>query len=305
MRFLYSSQLKKALKSVYPDLYKLKQKVEWHRQYNERFKRLISFIEKLDPNCSNQLANLHSSAEIRPWTPDAELIDIVRSLKPELHLVDPYAPTICTVALGTEYKAATAPCLRATQNYCARHKYNYLFLTENPPDLFRPYAWAKVCLLFYALEHKYKHIMWLDADALITNVEVELQGFTNILEQTNKSILITQIYYGINTGVFFLRGGWKSRILLNLIWCNRFYISHGWWEQAALMDLLRRHTEVANEQYIEPRSRNFNSVPPELARDLETAWQPGDFIIHFAGARGSKLSELIAKYSETVESRLI
>jgi hypothetical protein len=71
------------------------------------------------------------------------------------------------------------------------------------------------------------------------------------------------------------------------------------------MDLLRRHTEVANEQYIEPRSRNFNSVPPELARDLETAWQPGDFIIHFAGARGSKLSELIAKYSETVESRLI
>ena len=141
--------------------------------------------------------------------------------------------------------------------------------------------------------------MWLDADALITNVETKLESFNKTLEQADKGMLITEDHYGINTGVFFLRGGWRSRILLNLIWCNRFYISHGWWEQSALMDLMRRHAEVANEGYIEPRSRSFNSRAPELAKGPNTAWQPGDFIIHFAGARGTKnLSEFIATYSE-------
>jgi hypothetical protein len=298
MRFLYNNRLRKTLKSVYPDLYKLKQIVEWHRHYNGNFQRLVSLIEKLSRNYSNQLANLGSSEETHSWIVDDELSGIAKSLKPQLYLAGPQAPTVCTVALGREYQAVVAPCLKATQEYCARHQYNYLLLTESPPNLSRPYAWAKVCLLFQALEHGYQNIMWLDADALITNVEAKLEAFLTTLEQADKSMLITEIYYGINTGVFFLRGGWKSRTLLNLIWCNRFYISHGWWEQAALMDLMRRHVEVANEEYIEPRTRSFNSHAPELAKDPNIAWQPGDFIIHFAGARGSQLSELIVKYSE-------
>ncbi len=64
------------------------------------------------------------------------------------------------------------------------------------------------------------------------------------------------------------------------------------------MDLMRQHAEIRNEAYIEPRSRSFNSLAPELAKDPNTAWQPGDFIIHFAGARACKeLSEFVAKYS--------
>ena len=291
MRFIYNNRLRKILKSVYPDLHKL--------QYNDNFNGLISFIDKLNRNCSNQLRNLDSCKELRPWTVDDELRGIVRDLKPELYPADPHAPTICTVALGSEYKATIAPCLKASQEYCARHQYNYLLLTEIPPNFHRPCAWAKVCLLFYALEHGYQSIMWLDADALITNVKTELESFNKTLEQADKGMLITEDHYGINTGVFFLRGGWRSRILLNLIWCNRLYISSVWWEQAALMDLMRRHAEVTNEGYIEPRSRSFNSRAPELAKDRNIAWQRGDFIIHFAGARGSKnLSELVAKYSE-------
>ena len=61
MRFLDNSRLRRTLKSFYPDLYKLKQKVEWHRQYNGNFKRLVSFVEKLNRNYANQLANLGSS----------------------------------------------------------------------------------------------------------------------------------------------------------------------------------------------------------------------------------------------------
>jgi hypothetical protein len=298
MRSLYNSRLRQALKKVYPDLYKFKQGIEWHRQHNDPFKRLISFVEKLNGNWSNQLADLDSSKELYPWTVDDELSGIVRSLKPELYFADSHAPTICTVALGSEYQAAIAPCVRGTKEYCARHQYNYLLLKQIPSNFPRPYAWAKVCLLYYALEHGYKNTMWLDGDALITNVETNLESFLKTLEEQDKSILITKFGYIINTGVFFLRGGWKSKILLNLIWCNRFYISHGWWEQAALMDLMRRHAEVANEEYIEPRPRSFNSHAPELAIDPNTGWEPGDFIVHFAGARGAKLAELIAKYSE-------
>ena len=75
-------------------------------QYTESFKSLVSSIEKLNRNWSNQLANLGSSAEMRPWTRlDDELRAIVRNLKPKLYLADPDAPTICTVALGSEYQS--------------------------------------------------------------------------------------------------------------------------------------------------------------------------------------------------------
>ena len=193
MKFLYNNRLRSTLKSVYPNLYKLKQNVEWHRQYNGHFKRLVSFVEKLNRNYSNQLANLASSEETHPWTVDDELRGIAKNLKPELYRANPNAPTICTVALGNEYQNVVAPSLRTTQEYCARHQYNYLLLTECPPDLYRPYAWAKICLLFHALEHGYKNIMWLDADALITNVGVKLESFLTTLERTEKSMLITEI----------------------------------------------------------------------------------------------------------------
>ena len=109
MRSLYNSRLRRALKKVYPDLYKFKQGIEWHRQHNDSFKRLISFVEKLNGNWSNQLADLDSSKELRPWTVDDELSGIVRSLKPELYLADSHAPTICTVALGSEFRRRSHP----------------------------------------------------------------------------------------------------------------------------------------------------------------------------------------------------
>jgi glycosyl transferase family (putative galactosyltransferase) len=298
MKLLYNPRLRQTLKKACPDLYKVKQKIEWHRQHNDTFKRLLNFVEKLNGNWSNQLANLSSSQELRPWAVDDELSGVVKSLKPEIYLTTPEAPTICTVALGSEYQAAVAPCIRGTKEYCERHQYNYLLLTQIPANFSRPSAWAKVCLLYYALEHDYHHIMWLDGDALITNVEVKLGNFIETLQQTEKSILITKDQNIINTGIFFLRGGWKSKILLNLVWCNRFYINHGWWEQAALMDLMRRHPEVANEEYIEQRPRNFNSRPLEIAKDPRVVWEPGDFIVHFAGARGAELVELAARFSE-------
>ena len=192
MRFICNNRL---IKLVYPDLHK--------PQYNDNFRSLIRLLDKLNRNCSNQLSNLHSCAKMHPWTVDDELSGIVRDLKPELYLADPHAPTICTVALGSEYKAAIAPCLRATKEYCARHQYNYLLLTESPPNLHRPYAWAKVCLLFYALEREYKNIMWLDADALITNVEAKLESFIKTLEQADKSMLITEDLLWNKYGRFF------------------------------------------------------------------------------------------------------
>lgn len=261
-----------------------------------RLNRLVSFTEKLNRNFSNQLANLESCQPMRPWSVDRELCRVVRALKPEIHVSDPQAPTICTVALGRELRAATAPCLRVTREYCARHNYNYFLLTTTPADFPRPYAWAKVCLLFYALDQELKDVMWLDADAVITNMEVKLENFIKSLEQSHKSLLVTQDHNGINSGVFFLKSGRKAKILLNLIWCNRFFISHAWWEQASLMDLMRRHAEVAKEIYIEPECRSFNSRSPERIKDANIAWQPGDFVIHFAGCGRSELAERIGKY---------
>jgi hypothetical protein len=69
MRFLYNSRLINTLKLVYPDLHKL--------QYSDNFRNLIRLIDKLNRNCSNQLSNLHSCAEMHPWTVDDELSGIV------------------------------------------------------------------------------------------------------------------------------------------------------------------------------------------------------------------------------------
>jgi hypothetical protein len=113
-------------------------------------------------------------------------------------------------------------------------------------------------------------VFWSDADSLITNPEIRLEGFLH----DDADLIIGEDSNGINSGQWFLRNCAWSVELLQRVWDSTEWIDHGWWEQKALMELMvqeryRERVQVVNQ-------RLFNSYPG--------CWEPGDFILHFPGS---------------------
>jgi hypothetical protein len=119
-------------------------------------------------------------------------------------------------------------------------------------------------------------VLWIDADALFQRAD---RGLDEFWDGDAPFVWFKDQINGLNTGVFFTRRCDAAESFLNH-WERRSELSpwrdHPWWENAAAMDL-ERQGELPG--LILP-SRLGNSYPhwPEH-------WEPGDFIVHFAGLR--------------------
>jgi hypothetical protein len=88
-----------------------------------------------------------------------------------------------------------------------------------------------------------------------------------------------------------MRKTWQAFTLLDLIYESDTGADNGAWEQQALIELVEENPSVKSLLYIETNARLFNSMPferrsPGLPADCSAyAWQPGDFLCHFAGTR--------------------
>lgn len=104
---------------------------------------------------------------------------------------------------------------------------------------------------------------------------------------------------GINTGQFFIKNCPAAFDLLRETYAQEEFIHHPWWENQAIIDHLARHLEVAKTVKLIPQ-RVFNSGCVETFGASEGfdegVYQEGDFIIHFAAARGDFLKVLIERY---------
>ena len=61
--------------------------------------------------------------------------------------------------------------------YCRRHEIEYMAVYGNAVEEWPPIygAWAKVALILNALEAGYKHVIWLDLDTLIVDLDADLR----------------------------------------------------------------------------------------------------------------------------------
>lgn len=140
---------------------------------------------------------------------------------------------IVTFAVGAEHERLLEIALPSFQEFARRH--GYCLLTETPPapDIPRPPSWWKIPALQAALDD-HDEALWLDCDTVIIDprddVEVDLLAWQAVVEHHTKDGRVP------NLGVWLVRRPMLA--VLSRMWEMTRYLNHGWWEQAAMLELL-------------------------------------------------------------------
>jgi len=195
---------------------------------------------------------------------------------------------IITMIIGADYTKAMEPGLETKRDYAKRHGYDFICGGKEVWDRSRPIPWSKLRFILNYIDN-YDYLFWSDADVIITNPELSLTSHVLPLLPANKDLLWTRDVCGnLNSGNMLLRG--KSAWLKDFI--NRTYqqtqfIHHIWWENKAMIDVAEKNPQdAAKIETIADHSR-FNAYlfgPKNMATDpAARLWQPGDFLLHFAG----------------------
>jgi len=207
---------------------------------------------------------------------------------------------ICTVALGDSYRKVVDYCLQSQQRYADRADADYVMLQLKPAHTHHHPAWFKVALVFKCLKEGYDRVLFIDADAMVTNYDISLDQLFAPLEGRREVLLLAEDEAGLNTGVMLAKKSPATYRLLDLIWTHNLGHHVTNWEQQALIDLMNSYPVVKDYVLIAPDAKAFNSFPYEREHYFrliqQNNWTPGDFICHFSGIRSPLLEQIISYY---------
>ena len=201
-------------------------------------------------------------------------------------------------------------------------------------------SWHSLSLILEILEtSNIDWVFWSDVDALIMDQTVKLESF---IRPDCDIIIPSQgqgEYCGIKTnnclccGHYFIKNTQWSKDFLRHLWkwpkdeYDR-YRNYGYWEQCGMNYMFNENEmDFDKHVYIEPKNRAFNSFyyqEPDkqamefsqwgegwfrtkesekgLEKDLGTAYNEGDFIVHFAGKHCiPQRKKLMQEYSEKIK----
>lgn len=218
---------------------------------------------------------------------------------------DPARPTLCMVCVGDEFARAVEIGTQTKADYCRKHGYNFIIVDQAPSDFQRPLPWLKISLIVRLLQEGHGSVFFLDADTLVTNPEIPLEPFFHRLEKSGRHVLIAEDSLTLNSGSFFIRRTWQSLTLLDLVFGYDADVGHAWWENYALIELVKENPAIRALLLLETDCRQFNStsLADDAAAPATYNWQPGDFICHFAGVRdGQKIHAQMAEVRDQVPS---
>ena len=203
--------------------------------------------------------------------------------------------TILTLAIGVDYRKSLAKALESKRSYAAKHGYNYIEGSEAWWDRTRPIAWSKVPFIIEQLSKLPEGaIIWQsDADVLITNQDLKLEdNVLPLLPEGKDMLLVFDACKHLNSGNILMR---------NTAWCRDFwrrvnerteFTYHIWWENMAMIQIIEENAADRAKVEISNQHKRFNAYI--MGCDGEPLWQPGDFLVHFAGVYdSSKMSKLI------------
>jgi hypothetical protein len=186
--------------------------------------------------------------------------------------------SVCSLSDRVEINGLSWPRMK---EYCKKYGYNYVTRTEAILKD-RHISWSKLPLIIELLDSGSETVLWVDDDAIITNMEIKIEEFT-LKDGTN--ILISQDRDGeiFNCGIIIAKQG-SQKILQEIIdsvsETNRY--DHPW-EQNATMSLYRNNQHIRDAiSIIAPGIlqgfyRYYSNEP------VEFKWNPSTFIAHCAG----------------------
>ena len=153
----------------------------------------------------------------------------------------------------------------------------------------------------------YRQVLYVDADAMITNHDFDIESQFSRLATSGKGFLVAQDIVGVNMGVIFAINRPNVQRALDMIWTCDMDIHHSAWEQYATDILMNTYPEFGDVFLVEPEQRLFNSFPAQrkeyIPTDDTVLWQPGDFICHFAGIRAPHLNTLTHEFEARLKPK--
>jgi len=209
---------------------------------------------------------------------------------------------IATLAIGEDFKRSLAPALKSKVDYATRHGYNYIQGGKEVWDRTKPIAWSKVPFIIGILEKAPEGalIFLSDADVLITNPALRLEDHVVPLLDSSKDLLMTlDACNNLNSGNMILRNTAWQRDFWRRVGEQKDLTYHIWWENAAIIKLLKTVPSDSEKIQITEDCRRFNAYLEGLPE--RPTWVPGDFLVHFAGVYDLKRMEQL---QDIVKSRI-
>lgn len=127
----------------------------------------------------------------------------------------------------------------------------------------------------------YDAVMWIDADAMITNHNIRIEDRLG-----DEKFVITSDLHGINSGVFIARNHIETKeLLLSMINLGEELTGkHPFREQEALnrylsFDHYKKMVTLLPQRMMNAVINPYYQRPPGFSGN----WQPGDWILHFPG----------------------
>ncbi len=191
------------------------------------------------------------------------------------------------ISLRTPNTAEWANYAAVNQIHYAQ-KYNFTYILYQDLVVVQDIPhWNKVRLLMHWLP-KFDYIVWIDSDAIFTNLEKQFEDYINLYP--NKSLFVCNDIGGwqLNTGVMVLKNTNWMRNVLNLLW-QMDHIPHSKAaEQSSLIQLLEMNDpDFVNWHVFD--QKDFNCHPKSHSQ--------GDFILHMMGLSGEERLETFKRWN--------
>lgn len=203
---------------------------------------------------------------------------------------------ILTLAIGLDFRKSLAPSLASKKAYAEKHGYTYIQGDEKYWDRSRPIAWSKIAFVLDVLAGLADGtlVFLSDADVLITNPDIRLEDCAVPLLPAEKDLLMTIDACGhLNSGNMLMRNTPWLRDWWKRVGEQTDYTYHIWWENAAMIRLLESVPGDLAKTETTAEHLRFNAYLRGLPG--EPLWEPGCFLVHFAGIYDLKKMEQLQK----------
>ena len=208
--------------------------------------------------------------------------------------VTDYKIAVLVILIGdAEYKDLFSMCLESIKSYCILNGYEFISYDKKYYEDMPP-AWSRIGYLkqIFNQRNDITHVLYLDADVIITNNKFKIEQLIELLENKSKNILFTiDSENNLNDGIGIYKNDRSTIKILDVVENYKEYKDHPQWENAAFM------RAVVDNHYCNARilrvcnPRVMNSYIKGRCR-----WQFGDFIIHFAGINKEDRAILIPAF---------
>lgn len=214
---------------------------------------------------------------------------------------------ILTLAIGADFCRDLAECLDSKRAYAERHGYTYIQGGAEYWDRSRPVAWSKIPFLLEFLRGSqaasFDFIWFSDADVYITEPSLTLDRVAQVMPADRYLMLNVDSWNNVNSGNMLMRlgaGGINYLIdYFTRVWAHTTDLYHIWYENKAMIDeyeaVPATKSLIAFNEDVKLFNTYINGLPGA------PKWQPGDFLVHFAGIYDTKkMRECVQKINDGV-----